>query len=75
MSENILDLFVGLTPDQVRTLRARIVPTLQELRQKVVTSTNQNEGASQAIELESQSAPAHIHDLETQGKQLEVTKG
>lgn len=36
MSENILDLFIGLTPQQVRTLRERIIPTLQSLRSEIL---------------------------------------
>lgn len=36
MSESIVDLFVGLTPQQVKTFRERIMPTLQSLRGEIL---------------------------------------
>lgn len=39
MNDDILSLFEGLTPRQAKELRAKIIPTLQELRLKVVQQT------------------------------------
>ena len=40
MSEDILQLFEGLEPNQVKALRERIIPTLEGLRREI---TNQKE--------------------------------
>ncbi|GEM_PF-4883035 len=35
--QNILQLLEGMTPDQVREFRRRIVPALEQIRAEVVT--------------------------------------
>ena len=48
MTENILDLFVGLTPQQVKTFRERIVPTLQSLRCEILKEAGPVQHQAQA---------------------------
>ena len=38
MDDNILKLFEGLSPDQAKAYRARIMPTLEGLRREITTN-------------------------------------
>jgi hypothetical protein len=47
--ESVLTLFEGLTADQARRFRERIIPTLSALRREIVDPSNANAHSQQAI--------------------------
>lgn len=62
MDDDILKLFEGLTAEQVRELRRRIVPTLQELRREITKD-------GEHFDYEGETDPAKIREAVKQGKQ------
>jgi hypothetical protein len=45
---DVLKLFEGLTPDQAKRLRARILPTLSEIRREIIQEAVKAQEAKQA---------------------------
>lgn len=62
MDNDILKLFEGLTAEQVRELRQRIIPTLQELRREIAKDR-------ELFDYEGETDPAKIREAVKQGKQ------
>lgn len=44
MSDDILTIFEGLTPNQAKELRAQIIPTLRVLREEIIKNANNEKG-------------------------------